>query len=437
MSNLAQSLYVHEVIDARPLGRAQLGAIAMCVMITVLDGLDAQIIGMLAPTISRDLMIPINHFGMVFVVGQVGMLLGAISLGPLADRFGRKTMIVTSTLVFGSLTLATATATTIEQLATLRLLTGIGLGGALPNAIALAAEYSPKRRARTTVASLMCGMPLGSVAGGLLSALLLPLYGWQSLFVLGGIVPLMVALLAIVVMPESARYLAAKVGGEERLGSIMRRIAPELSAGQRYAAADQSVAKVPLRELFTNGRAPDTVLLWIPYFMNLVVIYFIVSWLPAVLISAGHAVQTGITALSLYSLGGVVGCLIQGPLMNRFGARRVLLIDIFSYAVLAALLARWSGDFMVMATICFLIGVTVNAAQAGFNAIAAEIYPTHMRATGVGCAVGAGRVGSICGPLLGGVLLTGGRDAAHIFLAGLVPAACAAAAVALNRKHAK
>lgn len=436
MSHSAPPLYVHDVIDQRPLGRIQLGAIAMCILIAVLDGFDAQIIGMLAPAIAKQLAIPVSSFTPVFVAGQVGMLIGAVLLAPLADKYGRKLIIVASTLIFGGLTMATAFATTIDQLALLRLLTGVGLGGALPNAIALAAEYSPKRHARTTVATLMCGMPLGAVLGGLSSSVLLPIYGWQSLFILGGVLPLIVALFAMMMLPESARYLAAKAGAGQRLTNLMRRIAPDLDQGQRYAAVSQNASKVLLRELFTDGRARGTILLWIPYFMNLVVIYFIVSWLPSVLTAAGHLPTSGIAALSSFSVGGVIGCLIQGPLMNRYGARKVLLIQLVSYAMFAAILAQYTQNLAVTVALCMMIGVAVNAAQAGFNVMASEIYPTHMRATGIGCAVGAGRVGSICGPVAGGTLLAAGWDASSIFLAGVIPALIAATAVALNRQHA-
>lgn len=436
MSQSAPPLYVHEVIDQRPLGRIQLGAIAMCILIAVLDGFDAQIIGMLAPAIAKQLAIPVSSFTPVFVAGQVGMLFGAVLLAPMADKYGRKLVIIVSTLIFGSLTMATAFATTIDQLALLRLLTGVGLGGALPNAIALAAEYSPKRHARTTVATLMCGMPLGSVLGGLSSSVLLPLHGWHSLFILGGAFPLIVALLAMMMLPESARYLAAKAGADQRLHALMRRIAPDLGRGQRYAAATQNASKIPLRELFTEGRARATLLVWVPYFMNLVVIYFIVSWLPSVLTAAGYPPKSGIAALTSFSVGGVIGCLVQGPLMNRHGIRKVLLIQLAAYALLAAILAHYTADLIVTVGVCLLIGVAVNAAQAGFNVMAAEIYPTNMRATGIGCAVGAGRVGSICGPVAGGALLAAGWDASSIFLAGVIPALIAATAIALNRQHA-
>ncbi|MGO4303217.1 MFS transporter [Cupriavidus sp. RAF12] len=434
MNTSSPSLFVHEVIDSRPLGRMQCWAIGLCILVAVLDGFDTQTIGMLAPAMSAELGIPVRSFGPIFSAGLVGMLIGAVTLGPLADRHGRKTMIVLSSVLFGSLSLATAYATSFDQLLILRLLTGVGLGGALPNAISLASEYAPKRHARTTVATLMCGMPLGAVLGGLVSSALLPVHGWHSVFVVGGVLPLAVALLAAAFMPESARFLIARGGDAGRVAAIMRRIAPELGASQVYRAPQAPRGGVPVRELFTGGRAAETVLLWIPYFLNLVVLYFIVSWMPALLIGAQHPASVGITAISLFSIGGVAGSIAQGPLMNRFGARRVLLCELLAYAALAVVLANWSASFATVATVSLLIGIAVQGAQAGLNALAAEIYPTHMRATGVGCAIGMGRIGSICGPLLGGVMLGLQWDVAHIFLAGIVPALVAAIAIAGNRK---
>lgn len=430
-----QPLLVQDVIDARPLGRFQCLAIGLCILVAVLDGFDTQTIGMLAPSIAVSLGVPVKSFGPVFSAGLIGMLLGAITLGPLADRYGRKTMIVFSCVLFGSLSLGTAYVTTLEQLFWLRLLTGVGLGGALPNAIALASEYAPQRYARTTVTTLMCGMPLGAVLGGAVSAALLPRAGWHAVFIVGGVLPLAVAVLIALIMPESARFLIARGRDLSRLAQIMQRIAPELLGDEHYRAADTTrrTGGVPIRLLFTEGRALGTVLLWIPYFLNLVVLYFIVSWMPAVLLGARQPASAGIAAITAFSVGGVLSSVIQGALMNRFGARRVLLCELLACAALMLVLGTWPEDYALVVAVSFAIGAVVQGAQAGFNALAAEIYPTHMRATGVGGAVGIGRIGSISGPVLGGVLLAANWSPGTIFMAGIVPALIAAVAVAANR----
>jgi MFS transporter, AAHS family, 4-hydroxybenzoate transporter len=437
MSTPSTSILVHEVIDSRPLSRLQFYAISLCMLTAVLDGFDTQIIGMLAPVIAKTMNVPVARFGPIFSAGLVGMLAGALSLGLLADRYGRKTMIVLSSAVFGALSLATAYAQTYEQLLVLRFITGIGLGGALPNAISLASEYAPRRHSRTVVSTLMCGMPLGAMLGGVISATLIPAHGWQSVFVVGGAVPLAVVLLSILFMPESPRFLVLRGGKRQQLGEIVQRIAPDIDPESvRYSPAQETI-RVPLRDLFAPAHASQTILLWVPYFMNLVVLYFIVSWMPAVLANAQHSIAAGIRAVALFSLGGVIGCLLQGPAMNRFGMRRVLICELVIYMLLAVVLANYASNADVVVVVSMLIGVATQGVQAGLNALAAEIYPIHMRATGVGCAVGIGRIGSISGPLLGGVLLQLHWSVSEVFLAGIVPAVIAITAVAVNRSTSK
>ncbi len=430
----SSSLYINDVIDARPVGSLQWYAIATCILIAVLDGFDTQTIGMLAPAMSADLGIALVQFGPIFSAGLFGMLIGAVVLGPMADRFGRKTMVVVSTLVFGGLSLATALATSYEQLLVLRLLTGVGLGGALPNALALASEYSPKRLARIVVATLMCGMPLGAVVGGMVTSVLLPVYGWHAIFIVGGVLPLVVAVFAAVFMPESARFLIAQGRSGGRLTSIMTRIAPDLPSAQMYIAPQVKLGAIPISSLFAEGRWKDTLLLWVPYFMNLVVLYFIVSWIPAVLVSAKHPVSVGIAAISLFSAGGVIGCLLQGWLMNYFGVRRILISELMMYAGLATVLALNADSYLVVVVVSVLMGVVVQGGQAGLNVLATEIYPTQMRATGVGFAIGIGRIGSICGPLAGALMLSLQLHVTQIFLMGIAPAVLAAIAIFVNRR---
>ena len=405
MSTPSSFLKMQEVIDARPLSRLQFQAISLCMLIAVLDGFDTQVIGMLAPVMSQSLGVPVALFAPALSAGLVGMLIGAFTLGPLADRYGRKRLIVISATMFGLLSLATAFARGMEQLLVLRLLTGIGLGGALPNAISLASEYSPKRLVRTIVSTLVCGMPLGATLGGVIRGVLLPVYGWQSVFVVGGTLPLIAALLSMSFMPESPEILAQCVEKREQLNSIVRRIAPDVDLASVGARSAERPQRVPLRELFEQGRAVQSVLLWIPYFMNLVVLYFIVSWMPSVLVGAHQTVGTGIKAVTLFSIGGVLGCLTQGPLMNQFGVRRSMLCQLLVYMLLAMVLAKSADAAPLVIGVSFVLGVAVQGVQGGLNALAAEIYPARMRATGVGCAVGIGRVGSFAGPLAGGVLL--------------------------------
>ena len=426
----ANALTVGEVIDQRPFGRLQVMTVVLCILVAVLDGFDTQAIGFLAPAIARSLALPLPKFGSVFTAGLVGLMIGAITLGPLADRFGRKRMLVLATAGFGACAFATAFANSLPELLIMRFLTGLGLGGAMPNVVALTSEFAPRRLSRVCVTILFCGMPAGAVVGGLVSAALLPHYGWHSIFYVGGALPLVVALAVALWMPESVRYLITLRDGRAYARKTMFRIAPDLAQyNVEFVSGEVQHAGVPLRHLFTEGRAPRTILLWIPYFMNLLVLYFIISWLPAVMVRTGNSVTVGIQAITAFSLGGVVGSLLQGRLMNRFGPVQVLFAEFVFYIGFAIMFATQPLGVAGVLLATGLAGVAVQGAQAGLNSLAAEIYPTAMRGTGVGCALAVGRIGSILGPIAGSVMLASEWNAQQIFLAGAIPGAIAAIAI--------
>jgi AAHS family 4-hydroxybenzoate transporter-like MFS transporter len=429
------ALTVSEIIDQRPLSRFQISAIALCGLVLLLDGFDTQCIGFLAPSISETLAIPLRNFGPVFSAGLIGLMIAAMAMGPVADRWGRKWPVVLSALTFALFALLTARAVSLQQLILFRFLTGLGLGGAMPNVVALTSEYSPKRLQAVFVGMLFCGMPLGALVGGLASSVMIPLWGWRSVFYLGGLLPLAIALILVKALPESVRFLTARGKGASAISKIMREIAPEISSADldlsspvASAHADRNEG-LPVRRLFTEDRAAGTILLWIPFFMNLLILYFIVNWLPGLLRQSGLAVSAGVIAVSLFSLGGIAGALTEGRVMNSCGAYSTLLAQFAISALLIGSLAFLTRSFAIMMTVTFVLGIAIQGAQAGLNALAANFYPTTVRSTGVGWALGVGRVGSIVGPAIGGMLLSMGWSPQRIFLAGMAPALCASIAI--------
>jgi AAHS family 4-hydroxybenzoate transporter-like MFS transporter len=429
------TLTVNEIIDQRPLSRFQARTILLCGIVLVLDGFDAQCIGFLAPPISEALAIPLPAFGRVFAAGLTGLMIGAMAIGPVADRWGRKWAVVLSTVTFASFSLLTAQVNSLNELVILRFLTGLGLGGAMPNVVALTSEYSPKRLQPVLVGMLFAGMPMGAMVASLASAEMIPLWGWRSVFYLGGILPLVVAVMLVKALPESVRFLTVRRRDPQRIRAILAQISTEL-AGQplNFAESQESAASggSPVKELFTEGRATGTVLLWIPFFMNLLILYFIVSWLPGLLLEVGMLASAGVMAVFFFSLGGMMGALAEGRLMNGLGVHSTLMVEFGVSALLIAGLAFSGASYSLLMGVTFVLGFTVQGAQAGINALAAAFYPTHIRSTGVGWALGIGRIGSILGPALGGLLLTLQWTPRQILLAGMVPAACAAAAVLLS-----
>jgi AAHS family 4-hydroxybenzoate transporter-like MFS transporter len=262
---------------------------------------------------------------------------------------------------------------------------------------------------------------------------MLPRWGWQSVIYVGGILPLVVALILIKVLPESVRYLGMSGAGQKKIRAILTRISPELRDVPVRASLkeDRPSEGFPVKHLFTEGRTLGTLLLWVPNFMNLLIIYFIVSWLPALLQQTRMPVSAGISAILLFSVGGMAGSLIEGRLMNGFGAKGILVFEFVISTLLIGSLA-FSTSFALIMTITFILGFTIQGAQGGLNALAARFYPTAIRSTGVGWALGVGRIGSIVGPVLGGIMLSIGWHPRQIFLAGTIPSLCAAVAILLT-----
>ena len=419
---------VSEMIDQRPMGRYQIWTMALCGMVIVLDGFDTQSIGFLAPSMADTLHIPIKTFGPIFVAALIGLMISSMSSGPIADRWGRKWPIVACTLIFGMFAMLTSRCTTFDQLLACRFLTGLGLGGALSNSVALMSEYAPKRLLAVIVSMMFCGMPAGAVLATRVSAVMLPRWGWQSVFYAGGVLPLTLALLLIAILPESVRYLEVSGAEQRKISRILARISSELANAPVSRSQHQDQRRnAPVFSLFTEGRAAGTILLWIPYFMNLLMLYFIVFWLPALLRQTGKPVSAGITAVMLFSVGGIAGSFIEGAFMTRWGAFPVLLTEFLCTTLLVASIA-YSTSFPLMMTITFVLGFVVQGAQGGLSAVAATFYPISIRSTGIGWCLGVGRIGSIVGPIIGGMMMKLDWSPREILLAGSIPALCAAAA---------
>jgi len=434
MASTNRTLKVSDIIDQRPLSRFQSITILLCGLVLVLDGFDTQSIGFLAPSMAESLHLSIRTFGPVFSAALIGLMISSLVAGPLADRVGRKWPIVISTLIFATFAIATGRATTFDQLVAFRFLTGLGLGGAIPNVVALTTEYAPKRLQQVLVTTLFCSMPFGALLGGLVSSVMLPHWGWRSVFYAGGILPLVVALILIRVLPESIRFLIMSGTDRNIINRIFSHIAPDLTQEDLDCSPlrqDQRFKGIPVIHLFTEGRAVGTVLLWVPFFMNLLVLYFIISWLPALLHQTHMPVSAGIIGVSVFSLGGIAGSLLQGRMMNSWGSFAVLLSEFALCLLLIGSLA-FVASFPLMMVVIFLLGCLVQGAQAGLNALSATFYPTSIRSTGVGWALGVGRTGSIVGPILGGIMVSHNWTLQQIFFAGAIPALLAAVAIVLS-----
>lgn len=419
----SKSLSVGELIDQRPLGAFQVWTVVLCGIVLVMDGYDGLAMGFVTTPVAQSTHIPLPMFGRIMAAPLVGLMIATLGLGPIADRFGRKWIIIASELSFGAFSLLTGHANTYNELLAYRFLTGLGLGGALPNAVALASEYSPKRLVPVIVSVLFAGMPLGGTLCGLVSRQMLATRGWRWVFYVGGVIPIVIALFLIPLLPESARFLAARRKNPRRIAKILSRVAPTADLGRVdfTKTSDEASRKgAPVKHLFTEGRAVGTLLLWIPNFMNLLLVYFTSSWLPTLLKQSGMTVSQSVLATSVVSLGGIFSCLLEGSLINAGGAFLVLLSEFLLAALSMVGIAVFARSFPLALAMAFAMGFLVIGTQAGLNALAAKFYPTPIRSTGVGWALGVGRVGSIVGPLLGGMMLGAGWHPRGIIMSGAV-----------------
>ncbi|MFM0283801.1 aromatic acid/H+ symport family MFS transporter [Paraburkholderia sediminicola] len=428
------SEFVYERYNVRTVS-----TIALCALVTLLDGFDAQAVGALAPSLARHFGVPVSALGPMFGAAMFGLGIGAVAMGPIADRWGRKKSLIFSTLMFAVSSLLTTKAVSLDQLVIFRFMTGLGLGGALPNTLALSAEYSPQRSAGFSVAVVSACVPGGGLLGGLAAGAILPRWGWQSFFLLGGVIPLILAIVLVLFLPESLKFLIAQNADARLIRKIFRRMyLRDVTADElEQLKPVRVVSRNPISALFTEGRASTTVLLWLTYFMNLLIMYFIVSWLPSLLGSIGLPPGTGARSIVLFSLGAIAGSLLQKRMSRYCGASPVMMAEFAVFSVASLWLANGHLDYDSTLAVAFLMGFCIVGAQIGLNMVVTEFYPITARATGLGWGLGIGRIGSIVGPLLGGVMLRAQWSVADIFLAGIVPALIAGCAIAAHGLRAR
>jgi AAHS family 4-hydroxybenzoate transporter-like MFS transporter len=424
-----QTVNVSQVIDGGRFGGFQWMVATWCFVLVTLDGFDNGAVNFAAPVITKEWGVAMPAFTSVFGAGLFGLMLGALSSGPLADRFGRKVVVLTSTLVFSIFALATTLAHSIDQLWMLRFLTGIGVGGLMPNSIALTAEYAPKRIRATVVAIMFLGFPLGAGAGGWIGPALIPSYGWQSLFLIGGLVPLILLPIAIFALPESIRFLVNRGNRPNTLAALLNRL-----TGQRQfdgtevftMPMDQHLPGFAVKHLLTEGRALNTALLWVTFFSNLLIIYYLSSWLPLVLRDSGVPLGDALRLGSLVSWSGIVSTLVLGPVVDRLGAPRVCTALYVLAAAFVFAIGLSGANVMLLSITIIGAGMCIIGGQSFINVLSAVLYPTAVRSTGVGWALGVGRVGAIIGPVVGGMLLAEHISPRSLFFMISIPALVAA-----------
>jgi len=427
-----------DLLDRGSWTRYQRLLTALAALAVIFDGFDIQILGFAIPSLMREWHLARASFAPVLALGLAGMSGGSPIAGHLGDRYGRRPALVGCVVLFGVATVATAFVHSLTALAVLRVLTGMGAGGALPNAAALAAELAPLSRRPAAVKLTFLCVPLGGMLGGLIAARVLPLYGWRTLYQIGGALPLAFALVLLWALPESPRFLAQHPANFPELARLLARMGHAVAPGSAFQdRRERKPGGAPLRTLLGPAFARDTAGLWIAFFSCMMCVYLVFGWLPTMLTTQGLDSATASTGLAVFNFGGVLGVLVWSVLMTILGSRGPMLSGALATAgsALAILLipVQSQPDHTVLLLALGLNGLLVNAVQTSMFALAAHIYPTAVRASGVAYAAGVGRIGGLVSSLFGASLIGGGPATYWGALAAAM--VCSFAGLAWVRSH--
>ena len=407
----------------------------LCFLIVLLDGFDTSAIGYIAPSLITEWGVDRPALAPVLSAALFGLAFGALASGPLADRLGRKTVLVAAVLVFGVACLASSFAGSLDHLVIWRFVTGLGLGAAMPNAVTLMSEYCPDSRRATLTNMMFCGFPLGAAFGGFLAAWMIPNFGWRSVLLLGGMTPIVLAVLMLALLPESVRHMVAKGQSAERIRAALRRIsaAAEGATGfvmtETQAAADGSAG---LGLVLSRAYVVGSAMLWVAYFMGLVIFYALINWMPILFRDAGLDPRSAALIAALFPLGGV-GAIFFGWLMDRTNGNLVIAAGFALTAVAIYAIGQVLGTTGLLILTVLVGGTLMNTAQSSLPALAAAFYPTQGRATGVGWMLGLGRFGGIAGSFLVAELTRRQLGLPTIFTVVAVPGLIAAAALVIKQ----
>jgi MFS transporter, AAHS family, 4-hydroxybenzoate transporter len=426
---MAHTVQTDRLVDDQKLGSFNIRLLVFCWLAMFADGYDISAMPFAAIDLAREWGVPRSEFGIVFSASLFGVLFGAPFLGYIGDRYGRRVAIVLGSVIFGVFTLGMVWAANLEQMTALRFFAGVGIGGLMPNTIALTSELSPKRWRAMLVVLMFTGITLGSATPGPVANLLVPDYGWKVIFLIGGIAPLAIAAVLLFALPESVKYLASRANRRAELLKTARALRPDLTLPddtqfvvERSADANASGGFLGLQRIFRGSLAFITPFLWVCFAMTLMANYFLNNWMPLVFESHGVTAEQAVIASTLYHVGGTVGGIVVSLLLNRFGFVAIAVL----FGLAAPTIAAIGIDGLspnALAIIAGFAGLGVLGVQFGNNACSGLIYPTEARSQGAGWALGIGRVGSIVGPLAGGYLVARKTPFDEMFLWASLPMA--------------
>ncbi|WP_274585575.1 aromatic acid/H+ symport family MFS transporter [Neisseria leonii] len=428
---------VRALLDSCGISLYQKLVIFLCFLIVVMDGFDVVIMGFVAPSLREAWQLSNNELAPVISAALFGLTFGALTAGPLGDRFGRRKVLIASVFTFGLFTLLAAFSTEIWHLIAKRFIAGFAMGGIMPMAATLAKEYSPQRHSALLVTVVFAGFTVGAAGGGFLAAWMIPKWGWESVFVFGGVLPMLLSVFMLFKLPESLAFMVYRGDRRETVRAIVERCAPGSTTAHSTfsipSAPAASGGRNPVKTVLNPHYRSGTLLLWFIYFSHLFLVYLLGSWMPTMLRESAMSLEQASIISAMFQLGGPLGSVLLGWLMDRFEPHRILSLSYLSGAAVLVLMSSLGTDYLLLCLTAFYIGAAFNGGGTGMNALSSNFFPLSARATGNGWMHGIGRTGAIISAFAGAWMLNAGWNFPTVALALTVPAMLIAAA--LNIKY--
>jgi AAHS family 4-hydroxybenzoate transporter-like MFS transporter len=420
---------VAEVIDNGQVSGQQFLVVGLCMFFNMLDGFDITAMAVVATAVSTELQLAPDRLGLIFSFALAGMMCGAMFLAPISDIIGRRKLIVVSLALVGVSILITATATTLTEFIVLRFISGLGAGAMLACQATLAAEYSPEKYRSLSVAAVTAGYPMGAMMTSVVAGFLMPDYGWRGMFWFGGGLTLVMGLVAWAFIPESLKYLFERRPDNalQRVNKILQKLKKDtlvqLPEVRRENSGKSRGVGGNMSRLLTGNHRRATITLWTTFFLCFSTLYFLLSWIPKLMEQTGYSAATGRYAFFLFNLGAVIGIFVLGTMATRWKLSNIVSVFLFTSAVLMVVFAAAPNQLTLLLLIIFLIGFLQQGGFTGLYAVAAKVYPTEIRSTGIGWSIGLGRFGAVAGPAIAGYLIAAGMDMSANYYVFAVPMA--------------
>lgn len=421
---MTQQVDLREFIDENHVSPLQKLVIFLCLMIVVVDGIDISIMGFVAPVLKQQWGISTTDLAPVMSAALIGLAIGAVISGPLADKFGRRKLLIGNLIGFGVFTLLAAVSSNVTELMIFRLIAGLFMGGVMPQAVTLVTDYSPMRINGRMVTIILSGFTIGAAIGGFLAAWVIPHYDWHAMMIIGGVLPLILAVIVFIKLPESIGYKVLKHHPKAEIDAIIHKMAPNFDTTDKIFVLPKPKTNTvdnPVKTVVSPFYFAGSFLLWWTYASGLFVVYLLGSWLPMMSNEFGFSISEASIITAIYQLGGPIGCIACGYLMDKINPHIGLVIGYFIAIIFMIFIGEVGHNFVLYSAMCFFIGMWMNGANAGVNGISSAFYPVFARATGNSWMHGIGRLGAVASAFAGAYFLSLGWPASKIFLILCLP----------------